>query len=219
MRQRETIAKASPEAHPGRSPLLVFGGRLHVSDPPEGARIVDAFVCEALDIAVSDSVGLLDHPVWAALMPKPYPGGELFACRVRATDIQADAYALREQLAQLPSGSGVLVVADRRSVRRLFAGLRRPVGWWLAPTVEKLADLLNRAGIEVDARLLVWPSADNARIVADADASRVWRWAQRTGVLGSGGSGRFRRRLFRSRAFGGLVQAMTAGAALTGRKR
>jgi len=57
------------------------------------------------------------------------------------------------------------------------------------------------SGLRIDAKYVVWPSVEAPRLVLPANRYGALRWAQRSGVLGGGGTNPFGRWLARSPMF------------------
>lgn len=215
---------APQHLHPRSCRSSSVSSRLETSGavPSEEDATVGGFVAPdspTNDGSIIDPEGLLEDPVWVALLANPVPGTAVVACRLNLGSFTTDMRSMGDRVRAAPSGSAVLVVADRRCLRVLLTHLRHPNMWMRALSIGQLEAVLQRLQVDVDSRMLVWPTAQNSRVLSTPDAGRVWKWAHRSGVLGGGGPKPMMRALFRSPLLTPLVRPLASGVALVGRKR
>lgn len=168
---------------------------------------------------VVDPQGLLRDPFWSSLLwsgdhdPRPVVGWRLPDQAAEDAWVQLEA-----AVTAAPGGAVVLVMAQRRCLRTLLRdrGFR---GRGRRPSVREIVRRLGALGVEVVETRFVWPDIDGARLLGPPAGGALWRWAQRTGLLGGGGSRMVLRRALRSPLGTPFTGTLTAGVALVGRTR
>ena len=159
---------------------------------------------------------LLEHGPWAAIVDGHTDGTPPSVLRVEAHDSALVGAA--ERLQALPNNGSVLILADRRSLRGLSNDLRAKRYPRMRPSAQRLQGAIGRAGVLSTAVWLVWPDIDRPRVLIDRGDLRQWRWAQRSGVLGGGGTRVLVRKLLRTRPFGRVLRGLAGGLVTVGRK-
>ena len=158
-------------------------------------------------------------PIWRMLVPGQSASGDSATPLVVALSglEQPWAAALSERLngSRGPGGTAIIVL-DRPWSGALLSLLAH--GRWRmtrAPSLRRVRrELQERAGAELLATYVLWPSARTPRIAFPRGKRRLVTWAQRSGVLGGGGNRLWARRLARSMFFTPIAALLAPGLAL-----
>ena len=158
-------------------------------------------------------------PIWRMLVPDRSGGGASATPNVLALSGRDPAWtASLEQGLKGTSGSDrtAIIVLDRPWSGALLSLLAH--GRWRmmrAPSLRSVRrELRDRAGADVIATFVLWPSARAPRIAFPRGKRRLVTWAQRSGVLGGGGNRLWARRLARSVFFTPIAALLAPGLAL-----
>jgi hypothetical protein len=114
---------------------------------------------------------------------------------------------------------GTMIVALERPLARALLSLLAGKRWDLrqAPSIAEIEAELREHSMRLEQTFILWPSARTPRIATPRRARRPLIWAQRSGVLGGGGSRLWARVAARSPLFTPLALLLHPGLALVAR--
>lgn len=155
----------------------------------------------------------LPQDPWRSFLPQASQGAEEGPYRVRS---RRELASLTEQLGSIASGTTVLVLGDRRSLRSWVTSVREPGRPPKHPSIATYRSSLQEAGVRVVAAWLVWPTCDDPRVLLGYGRIGHARWAQRSGVLAGGGELPPVRWSLRTRAMLRPLRGLAGGVAILG---
>ena len=157
----------------------------------------------------------LDLPVWRALLPSQ----DSEACHVLHLDGSEVEWRAELRKAVDSRAEWFLIAGDRAAALALLKLLPwRKHSGGVGASRATILEAVSSVGLEPISLYSVWPTAGSPRVAYPLGAKRSFRWLQRSGVIGGGGSRVWARMLAQSRFATPILSLLAPGIILVSRR-